>query len=710
MSKYQNSTGKEVEKRPNELQLESLISLKEARTLKQEKLLIVLPSGAGKTYVPAFDLQNNYPKERLLFVTHRNELVDQTVEYFKDILGEKEDIGVFNAVTKEKDARIVIATIQTLSRMDNLYKFKSDDFKYLVIDEFHHAAAKTYQRVINYFTPEFLLALTATPFRLDGRDILELCDNNIGQEVNLAEGIERGFLVPFIYYGLWDDIDYSNIEWNGYKYTEKDLDKALLIDKRDDAVIRQFKDKCGSRKAIGFCCSIKHVRRSVAKFTDAGISCAGIVHRVEREERKRIIDDFKKGKIQIIFTRDIFNEGVDFPEVEAILLLRPTESRVVFLQQIGRGLRLSKGKENVMVLDFIGNYHNAFKIRELLEGKAAGKGIEREKKPEYKYPLGCEVHFDKEVVDLIDRQEELFYTGYRVTDQDLIDEYFGVKKELGRQPTSTEFDELSKYSVGTIIKHFKTWNEFLKSVGESVLLNTNIQNQDFIDEYFRVKKELGRQPTSTEFDELSKYSTTAIRMRFKTWNAFLKSIGEPVLFTRTTNIQNQDLIDEYFRVKKELGDQPTSIEFGKLSKYSVAPISRRFKTWNEFLKSIGESVLFNTNIQNQDLIDEYFRVKKELGHQPTSIEFGKLSKHSTASIIRRFKTWNEFLKSTGEPVLLDMNIQDQDLIDEYFRVKKELGRQPTYRELDKLSKYSVPTIRMRFKTWNAFLKSIGEKR
>jgi len=650
MSKYQNSTGKEVEKRPNELQLESLISLKEARTLKQEKLLIVLPSGAGKTYVPAFDLQNNYPKERLLFVTHRNELVDQTVEYFKDILGEKEDIGVFNAVTKEKDARIVIATIQTLSRMDNLYKFKSDDFKYLVIDEFHHAAAKTYQRVINYFTPEFLLALTATPFRLDGRDILELCDNNIGQEVNLAEGIERGFLVPFIYYGLWDDIDYSNIEWNGYKYTEKDLDKALLIDKRDDAVIRQFKDKCGSRKAIGFCCSIKHVRRSVAKFTDAGISCAGIVHRVEREERKRIIDDFKKGKIQIIFTRDIFNEGVDFPEVEAILLLRPTESRVVFLQQIGRGLRLSKGKENVMVLDFIGNYHNAFKIRELLEGKAAGKGIEREKKPEYKYPLGCEVHFDKEVVDLIDRQEELFYTGYRVTDQDLIDEYFGVKKELGRQPTSTEFDELSKYS------------------------------------------------------------TTAIRMRFKTWNAFLKSIGEPVLFTRTTNIQNQDLIDEYFRVKKELGDQPTSIEFGKLSKYSVAPISRRFKTWNEFLKSIGESVLFNTNIQNQDLIDEYFRVKKELGHQPTSIEFGKLSKHSTASIIRRFKTWNEFLKSTGEPVLLDMNIQDQDLIDEYFRVKKELGRQPTYRELDKLSKYSVPTIRMRFKTWNAFLKSIGEKR
>ena len=529
-------------KDPNELQRESLIELSILRKQNQTKSLIVLPSGGGKTYIPIFDMQNHFQDKRLLFITHRNELVSQTVEYFKFILNQaKPDIGVFNAKRKDKDAQIVIATIQTLSRMNNLYKFKPNEFEYLVIDEFHHVAAETYKRVLNYFEPEFLLGLTATPYRFDGKDVLDYIDNNVAYEVNLKEGIERDVLVPFIYYGLWDDIDYSNIEWNGYKYTEEDLNKVLLIDKRDEAIIRQFKHKVGNKKTIGFCCSVKHVRRSVKKFRSAGISCAGITYIEKIEERNEIIDDFKEGRIQIIFTRDIFNEGVDFPDVEALLFLRPTESIVVFLQQLGRGLRKSKDKENVLILDFIGNYKNAFKVREWLEGET-GNGEKRDKKPEYHYPLDCKVHFDKEVVDLLDRQEELFRTGYHITNQEAIDEYFRVKKDLGRQPTSAEFDKLAKYSTTPLRTRFGgTWNDFLRSIGEPIMRELNIKKEDLEAEYFRVKKDLGRQPTSAEFDKLAKYSTTPLRNKFGkgSWKKAVEEI-EKIIETDNTQAKREE--------------------------------------------------------------------------------------------------------------------------------------------------------------------------
>ena len=696
-----------MKKKPNELQSQSLIELQLIRKQGKKKALVVLPSGVGKTHLSIFDMINNFHDGRLLFVTHRNELVSQTIDYFKEVLGEGVSIGAFNSRKKEGETKIVIATIQTLSRPKNLEHFKPNDFAYLVIDEFHHIATKTYQRVINYFEPDFMLGLTATPFRYDKQDILQYADNNIPFEVGLEEAIEKHFLVPFKYHGLWDDVDYSDIEWNGYRYKEKDLDKVLLIDRRDEAVIKQFKDKCGSKKTIGFCCSVNHVNRCVKKFQKAGVACAGITYKTEMDERGETIEDFKQGRIQIVFTRDIFNEGVDFPDVEALLFLRPTESGVLFAQQLGRGLRPSKGKKDVLVLDFIGNYKNAYMIKERLAGRQEIAEREIREKPVYKYPLGCEVHFDKEVVDLFEKQRELFLTGYQIGDKDLIKEYFRIKTQIGQRPSSMVFNNMSKYSLGTIATHFGSWNGFLKSIGEPVLHEYNINAEDLKNKYFRVKNELGHQPTSTEFFDHSKYSDIRAGNFFGSWNGFLKSIGEPVL--HEYNINAEDLKNKYFRVKNELGHQPTSAEFSKHAKHSDGPVRRQLGSWNAFLKSIGEPILHEMhNIKAEDLKREYFQVKKELGHCPTSKEFDKLATFSLGAIVGHFGNWNKFIKSIGEPILFEWGIKREDLKTEYFRLKKELGHQPSRTEFDKIAKYSDNTIINRFGSWNDFLKFIGE--
>lgn len=689
------------EKQPNELQEESLIQLQLLRKQDQNKTLVVLPSGGGKTYVPIFDFKNNYHDERLLFITHRNELVLQTVEYFKDVLGDNIDIGIFNSSRKDKDAQIVIATIQTLSRHNNFYNFKPNEFQYLVIDEFHHVAAKTYQQVLDYFEPEFMLGLTATPYRFDGRDILASCGNNVAHEVDLREGIERGFLVPFIYYGLWDDIDYSNIEWNGYKYTEEDLNKVLLIDKRDEAIIREFKDKVKNRKAIGFCCSIKHVRRSIEKFTDAGISCAGVTYKEKKYERDQIIDDFKKGKFQVMFTRDIFNEGVNFPDVEAILLLRPTESQVVFLQQIGRGLRLSKGKANVLILDFIGNYKNAFKIREWL-GRKEDTGKGREKKPEYKYPLRCEVHFDKEVVDLFKKQEELFFR-YPISNQKLIDEYFRIKELLGHQPTMVEFRKYSHYPVKLVEKHFGSWNNFLAIIKEPIICHHNTEKEELVNEYFRIKRLLGHGPTRREFIQYSNYSRKPINRLFITWNNFLKYLNEPL--QQVFNLTKEEIIENYFTIKEQLRRQPTEYEFIKYSKgVDKRTISKLFGSYPKFLTEIGEPPTPRLRILNEDIEKEYKRIKEMLGRVPSIKEFDKYSKYSIGLIYNRYDSWSKFVNLMGDKPR-SMPHSKEYLIQRYIKLRAKKGEKLVCRDLGKGIGISKDSYK---RNWGSWKKAVEE--
>ncbi len=328
---------------PNYLQSEVLNALQFYREKGWKKGIVILPTGTGKTYLSAFDTLQT--KGRILFIVHRLDILSQSKEAFERIYP-KEKLGLLTGEFKEnvEDSKVLFASKDTLRNPDILYQFSNKEFDYIIVDEVHHGQAPSYKLILEYFEPTFfMLGLTATPDRMDRKDIFELFEYNKVFEYTLNEAIENGFLVPFNYYGLKDNIDYTNIKHQGNKYNIQDLDKHLIINERNEQIYKEYLEKGKGNKAIGFCCSIKHAQKLSDFFNKKGIPATAITS--QTENRDEIIKQFRNNQFTIVFTVDLFNEGVDFPDLRVLLFLRPTESKTVFLQQLGRGLRLCTGKE-----------------------------------------------------------------------------------------------------------------------------------------------------------------------------------------------------------------------------------------------------------------------------------------------------------------------------------------------------------------------------
>ena len=237
--------------------------------------------------------------------------------------------------------------------------FPADYFDYLIIDEFHHAVNTQYRRIVNYFKPKFMLGLTATPERMDGKSIYEICDYNVPYEISLKEAINKGMLVPFHYYGVYDETDYSGLHLVKGRYDEKELTEIYKDNTKRYDMIYKYYMKYRSHRALGFCCSRLHAEEMAKEFCKRGIPSVAVYSNADgqfSEERDRAIERLIKQEIRVIFSVDMFNEGLDIASLDMVMLLRPTESPIVFLQQLGRGLRIYRGKEYLNVLDFIGNY------------------------------------------------------------------------------------------------------------------------------------------------------------------------------------------------------------------------------------------------------------------------------------------------------------------------------------------------------------------
>ncbi|GEM_PF-6936853 len=372
-----------------------------------QKGLIVLATGLGKTLLAAFIAKRI--GGRVLFLAHREEILDQAMRDFTRVFP-NHSRALHKAEHFGCDEDLIFATVQTLSQEYRLKSFASDHFDLVVVDESHHAAADSYRQIIEHLRPQFLLGLTATPYRMDDQEILPLYGDNLIFEMPLQDGVRHGFLIPFKYWGLYDDVDYSNIHFDGHSYRVEDLDKVLLVDSRDQAVIKEFKERVGGKKAIGFCVSKKHAFRCEEKFNAAGIKSVAIVSgETPMEVRRRYVQEFREGKIQVVFVRDIFNEGVDVPDVEALLFLRPTESKTIFYQQLGRGLRISPRKESVTVLDFVGNDENALNREQWIGSLLEVSDSDRTKKRKREFDWdnnGNEVHFDAKTIELFTQMEE----------------------------------------------------------------------------------------------------------------------------------------------------------------------------------------------------------------------------------------------------------------------------------------------------------------
>jgi len=449
---------------PNHLQLEALNALDFYRSKGWKKGIIILPTGTGKTFLSAFDTKNT--TGRILFIVHRLDILSQSKEAFEKIYP-KEKLGLLTGDVKENinDSKILFASKDTLRNIDILYNFSVDEFDYIIVDEVHHGQAPSYQIVLEYFQPKyFMLGLTATPDRMDRKDIFELFDYQKIFEYTLSDAIENGFLVPYNYYGLKDNIDYSQIRYHGNKYNVNDLDKYLIINDRNEQILKEYLEKGCGNKAVGFCCSIKHAEAMSKYFSNNGIPSFAITSK--SPDRDELIQKFRDNQFTVAFTVDLFNEGVDFPDLRVLLFLRPTESKTVFIQQLGRGLRLCNGKENVTILDFISNYKKANNIRAYLSN---GKREERNgstgrvEKVVYEYSPKCNVYFDSEVEQILDAQDR---ASREITKEDLIAAYYELAEKIGHKPTQEEINAEGEFKVSKYLYLFGSWVKFLREIGE----------------------------------------------------------------------------------------------------------------------------------------------------------------------------------------------------------------------------------------------------
>ena len=456
---------------PKGAQIEALYELENSRGEGFNKGLVVAATGIGKTYLAAFD---SIKAERVLFVAHREEIIKQAARSFKNVR-KSGDIGFFYNSTKDNDKEMIFALVQTLGKEEYLKEeyFKRDYFDYIVIDEFHHAVSSNYRKIIDYFTPKFLLGLTATPERLDSKDVFSLCDYNTVYEIRLSDAINKGYLLPFRYYGIYDQmVDYENIEFKNGKYNDRELEEALMLDKRGELILKHY-EKYNSGRALGFCSSKKHAEYMAKYFCENGVTSVAVYSGENgeyAENRTEAVNKLTKGEIKVIFSVDMFNEGLDIPAIDMVMFLRPTQSPTVFLQQLGRGLRKYKDKKYLNVLDFIGNYKKADLLPFLLSGKAysrieAKKGILNEDE----YPEDCRVDFDFRIIDVFKR---LAAKEMNIKDR-ILEEFLRVKEVVGHRPSRVEFFNNIDDEIYSAIKRIKSelnpFNDylgFLKENGE----------------------------------------------------------------------------------------------------------------------------------------------------------------------------------------------------------------------------------------------------
>ena len=397
--------------KPFEYQKEILEKLYvERNTHNRYRNLIVAATGTGKTVISAFDYKTfriNNKSSKLLFIAHRKEILEQSLSKFRGVLKENNFGQLWVDGIEPTINEYVFASVQTLNNRLKDIKISPDYYDYIILDEAHHASASTYRPFLNYFKPKVLLGLTATPERMDNENILEDFCNRIAAEIRLPEAMNKKLLCPFQYFGISDSIDLQNVTWAKGKYVASEL--SSIYTKNDVRVgeiitnLNKYTNNINDVQALGFCVTIEHAVFMAEKFNLAGLKAVYLTSK-NSSERDKIRESFKKKDFNYLFVVDIFNEGVDIPEIDTVLFLRPTESLTVFLQQLGRGLRLAEGKECLTVLDFVGNarpeYDFESKFRALI-GKTSSS-VQKEIESDFPHlPLGCSIVLEKKAKESI---------------------------------------------------------------------------------------------------------------------------------------------------------------------------------------------------------------------------------------------------------------------------------------------------------------------
>lgn len=446
---------------PHSIQEEALKALTSSRSDGNRAGLVVLATGLGKTWLSAFD---SVKSERVLFVAHREEILNQALNTFRRIRPEA-SLGLYKGGRHDRDSDVLFASIQTLGKQNHLRRFAPDQFDYIIVDEFHHAAAATYRRLIDYFDPAFLLGLTATPERTDGGDLLALCGENLAYRCDLIDGIERKLLCPFAYYGIPDNVDFSNIPWRSGRFDPTALEHAVATDKRAQNAFEQWQ-KHGSTRTLAFCVSQRHANFMSDYFQKRGIKAVAVHSGPESAPRSQSLKKLQAGVIQVVFAVDMFNEGVDVPMIDTVLMLRPTESKILWLQQFGRGLRVATDKARLVVIDYIGNHKTFLNVPSLLIpgfGNSPGeisRALVALRAGELTLPEGCSIKYELEAIEILERLAQPAGPG-----QQVIQWYRSFRELHSRRPTASEAYH-EGYEPKKLKTQFGSWLNFVANEGD----------------------------------------------------------------------------------------------------------------------------------------------------------------------------------------------------------------------------------------------------
>jgi superfamily II DNA or RNA helicase len=446
---------------PHAVQREALGALERTRAEGNAAGLVVLATGLGKTWLAAFDTDRPEYR-RVLFVAHREEILAQALATFRRIRPAAM-LGLYTGDEKAPDADVLFASIQTLGRARHLGQFPPEAFDYIIVDEFHHAAAATYRRLIDHFQPRFLLGLTATPERTDGGDLLALCGENLVYRQDVWDGIRRGLLAPFHYFGVPDEVDYRNIPWRSTRFDEDALTRAVATQSRAQNALDQHRHRAGAR-TLAFCCSTRHADFMADFFTNAGLRAVAVHSDVTSAPRTPSLERLEAGELDVVFAVDMFNEGVDLPHVDTIMMLRPTESRIVWMQQFGRGLRKVEHKDHLTVIDYIGNHRTFLLKPQVLLGlepaaAAVAEALTRAEAHSLELPPGCEVTYELRAIEIL---RALLPTA---THDALRAWYEDFRERQGIRPRAVEaFHE--GYAPRAVRRSYGSWLRFVDQMGD----------------------------------------------------------------------------------------------------------------------------------------------------------------------------------------------------------------------------------------------------
>lgn len=464
---------------PNKMQQEALKALEKLQQDNKHKALLISATGTGKTYLSAFAVKKANPK-RLLFLAHREQILKQACKTFAKIIPDIQ-YGILSANHKDFHKPYLFSTINMLSKEENLTQFAPTHFDYIIIDETHRAGANSYLKILNYFQPQFLLGMTATPERTDGFDIYQLFDHNIAYEIRLNQAMQENLLCPFHYFGITD------ITVDDQEINDNSTFNDLTTDARVTHIINQsqYYGFSGERlRGLIFCSQIEEAQILSQKFNERGFNTIALSGKNSQETRTNAIHKLEQKErstgLDYIFTVDIMNEGIDIPAINQIIMLRPTKSAIIFVQQLGRGLRKYPQKDYVVILDFIGNYQNNFMIPIALSGDTSYNkdNIRHYVAEGNRFIFGAStIHFDKiarqKIYQAIDSA--------KLSDTALLkNEYLQLKQKLGKIPSIFDFSQFSSIDILKFLDKFKTYHNFLQKYDKDYTIRFNTIQEEIL--------------------------------------------------------------------------------------------------------------------------------------------------------------------------------------------------------------------------------------